>query len=410
MRDCFVILGSGRQGTATAYDLMRFAKPKRIILGDFCIEQAEKSAEKLRNLAEKEGLDYSCLQAMQLDAANKPQIHNRLQELKADSIISGVPYFFNLELSQIAIDIGADFFDYGGNTDIVKAQLALNEKACREGVCLIPDCGMAPGLANSLSAYAISLLDSCDTLLSYDCGLPQNPSPPWNYSLFFSIEGLTNEYAGKSNCLQDGKLHHTECFEEYEVLDFEEPAGRLEAFTTFGGAGTLPFTYEGKIRSLKNKTLRYPGHFAEWKVFKKAGLFELAAVEVDGTPVVPRHLLHAVMEPQIKAKPGEKDLVIIRILARGQKDGKPSEVQLDLVDYYDEEKGFSAMERSTGFHAGIMSGLAASGRIGNGAFTVESAIAPELFLKEFKKRGFSLKEKIRTHTAVRESPSLAALN
>ena len=43
---------------------------------------------------------------------------------------------------------------------------------------------------------------------------------------------------------------------------------------------------------------------------------------MDGISVIPRHLLHVVLEPQILARPGEQDLVIIRIIARGLKDGQ----------------------------------------------------------------------------------------
>ena len=51
-------------------------------------------------------------------------------------------------------------------------------------------------------------------------------------------------------------------------------------------------------------------------------LFIIEPVQVDGISVIPRHLLHVVLEPQILARPGEQDLVIIRIIARGLKDGQ----------------------------------------------------------------------------------------
>ena len=48
-------------------------------------------------------------------------------------------------------------------------------------------------------------LDDAKHLKVWDGGLPLNPAPPWNYSLFFNINGLTNEYDGEAYFLKDFK-------------------------------------------------------------------------------------------------------------------------------------------------------------------------------------------------------------
>ena len=78
----------------------------------------------------------------------------------------------------------------------------------------------------------------------------------------------------------------------------------------------------GSSRTLWNKTLRWPGHFAAWKAYMDAGLLETEPIDVGGVRVVPRDVLHAVLDPKLRAKPGEPDLVIVRVLARGRKDGR----------------------------------------------------------------------------------------
>ena len=97
-------------------------------------------------------------------------------------------------------------------------------------------------------------------------------------------------------------------------------------------------------------------------------LFIIEPVQVDGISVIPRHLLHAVLEPQILARPGEQDLVIIRIIARGLKDGQEQETVVDLFDFYDETTGFTSMERTTGWHAAIMAGFMAVDKLHQGEF------------------------------------------
>lgn len=144
-------------------------------------------------------------------------------------------------------------------------------------------------------------------------------------------------------------------------------------------------------RTLQNKTLRWPGHYAQWKAFNDAGLIGLDPVEVDGVPVVPRHVLHKLIEPQIVAQPGDQDLVVIRIIARGRKDGQEKACTIDLFDRYDETTGFTAMERTTGWHAAIMAGFIARGQTPRGGVPVELAVPGPLFVEEFRKRSFDLR-------------------
>jgi len=382
----YAVLGSGRQGTATAYDLALFGQSDLILMADLELAQAERSAARVNKL-----VNSQVCKPEQLNVKNPDAVVKLLTKHQIKALISGVPYFFNPSLSKAAIQAGSSMCDYGGNTEVVRQQLGMADQARAAGITIIPDCGMAPGMANSLCAHALSLLDEPRDLLIYDCGLPQKPKPPWNYVLTFSIEGLTNEYFGKTNVLRNGEHHQTNCFEEYEVLDFPEPIGQLEAFTTSGGVSTLPWTYYGKLRTVQNKTLRWPGHFVQWKAFQNAGLFELEPVEVDGQNVVPRHVLHALIDPQIRAKESDRDMVIIRIIARGLKEKKETEITLDLFDYFDEKTGFTAMERATGFHAGIMAALMAQGKTAAGALTVETSVHPSVFLEEFNKRGFKVK-------------------
>ena len=47
-----------------------------------------------------------------------------------------------------------------------------------------------------------------------------------------------------------------------ELFDVEG-IGELEAAVTSGGLSTMPWTFEGKINLLENKTLRYQGHWEQ---------------------------------------------------------------------------------------------------------------------------------------------------
>jgi lysine 6-dehydrogenase len=386
----YMVLGAGRQGVAAAYDLARFGDAERVTLADCDLERATAAATRVNRLIGRQVAD-----ATMMDVGDERAVAKGLRGYNV--ALSAVPYFYNLSLTRAAITEGVSFCDLGGNTEIVRQQHALDPEAQRAGVRVVPDCGMGPGMGNTLAVYAMGLLDQAEHVYLYDGGLPQHPRAPWNYVLSFSIEGLTNEYYGGITVLRDGKLAHLPCFMEPEVLDFP-PLGRLEAFVIAGGVSTAPWTFQGRLKTYQIKVLRYPGTFAQLKAFSDLGLFELQPIVVDGREVIPRHVFHELFEPQVRAEE-EDDICLVRVHAVGRKDGKPAGVVVDVVDYYDPTTDFSAMQRTTGWHASIVAIMMARGETPVGSIPLEIAVPGDLFVREARRRGFQISEKIYYGTA-----------
>jgi lysine 6-dehydrogenase len=381
----FVVLGSGRQTTASAYDLGKFGDAGKITLADADFGCAQAAADCVNRL-----LGRPVAQALALDVRDESAVHRALQG--HDVALSGVPYFYNLALTRIAISAGVSFCDLGGNTDIVRQQHALDADAKRAGVRIVPDCGMGPGMGNSLGVYAMSLLDQPEHVYLFDGGLPRNPVPPWNYQLSFSIEGLTNEYFGGITLLRDGQLVHVPCFTELEMVEVP-PIGKLEAFIVAGGVSTAPWTFRSKLKTYQLKILRYPGTFAQLKAFSDLGLYDLNPVEVDSKPIIPRHVFHALYEPKVSAAV-VNDICIIRAHAVGTKGGRKTNALVEVIDYYDPATGFSSMQRTTGWHLSIVASLMARGQTPIGSVPLELAVPGDAFVREARRRGFNITEHI----------------
>ena len=361
----YAVLGAGRQGTAAAYDMARFGDAAQVLLADFDQERAAEAARRVNELA---GRDVA--RATKLDVRDEAACVKALTGYQA--ALSAVPYTFNLALTRAAIQAGCSFCDLGGNTDIVLQQWALDAEAKKKGVCVVPDCGLAPGLANVLAAYVKARFDRTDSIRMRCGGLPQKPRPPLGYKLVFNIGGLTNEYFGRAHVLRGGRMQEVETFSELETLDFPEPVGRCEAFVTSGGTSTVPRSFAGEVQELDYKTVRYPGHFEKFKVLLDLGLLDLKPVEVDGMPVVPRKLFHRVAAPRIDF-PEDKDLVVLRVEGTGTKDGEAKTVRLDILDFHDDATGFTAMERTTGFPAAMVAEAMARGQVAHGVRALESS-------------------------------------
>ncbi len=373
----YTILGAGRQGLAAAYDLAKFGQAAHIILADANLETARNAAERLHQLLGRE-----IAEARRLDVRDAPALREALQP--ADAALSAVPYYFNLDITRAALETNTHLADLGGKTDIVRRQLALDAEARVADISLVPDCGMGPGLVSNLGAYAIDLLDAPREVIIYDAGLPQHPKPPWNYALTFHINGLTNEMDGQAVFIRDGKIAYVDTLTEPEMIEFP-PFGLLEADVTSGGTSTAPWTFLGRVERFENKVMRFPGHYEWLRAFKTLGLFREDPITVDGQEVIPRHVYHALLEPQI-TDPNVRDVGIMRAVGRGLKDGSETEVRIDLVDYYDEATGFTAMERLTGWHASIVMHMQAREALAPGAHPVETLPA-ETILREFARRG-----------------------
>jgi lysine 6-dehydrogenase len=193
--------------------------------------------------------------------------------------------------------------------------------------------------------------------------------------------------------LRDGKLQHVPCFTELENMMIA-PIGRLEAFFIAGGASTAPWSFKGKLQSYQLKVLRYPGTFAQLKAFSDLGLFEQKAVAVDGQQLIPRHVFHALFEPQVRMDDA-RDVCLIRVRALGHKNGERSEAVVQLMDYYDDATNFTAMQRTTGWHLSIVAAMMARGETPTGCLPLELAVPGTSFVREGRKRGFKIMEDYR---------------
>jgi lysine 6-dehydrogenase len=380
------VIGAGRQGVATAYDMLWRGGGASILLADIDAATARQAAARLNHLIGREAVMWA-----QVDASDVDALVAVLDGL--DVFLCSTPFEFIPIAMEAAIRARVSMVDFGGHTPTVLQQIERDLDAKAAGIAIVPDCGMGPGMNNTLGAYAVELLEAesltpRDVYL-WDGGIPQNPTPPWNYQCAFNINGLTNEYYGQVAYLRDGKITMVGALEEPEPILFEG-VGQLEAFTTTGGTSTAPYTFEGKLRTYQNKTCRWPGHYAQFKAFQELGLFELDPVDVNGKRIVPRDVFHTLLEPRITA-PVVRDVCVMRAKGIGV-DAMRQEraVIVDLVDYYDEETGFTAMERITGWHAGIMAEFIARGTVTPGVWPMEQAVPAGTFVEQVRGRGFDI--------------------
>jgi lysine 6-dehydrogenase len=372
----YLLLGAGLQGTAIAFDLLRHAPgTEKVVVVD-----ADQTS--LWDLAER--LQDGRLETVCADVRDQDVMAPLMAA--AEVVVSAVNYWLNATLAGCAVENGTHFIDLGGNNEIVAREFELNEQAVSQGVTIIPDCGLAPGLAGILGAWLVEGLARAESLKLRVGGLPTEPRPPLNYKTVFSVPGVINKYTESAVILREGRVKTVPALSELETLNFPLPFGELEAFQTSGGTSTLPRTLAGKVANLDYKTIRYQGHCAQIRLLVDLGLCDTVPRKFQDGKVAPRQLLTCLLEENLDLPGG--DVVLLLVEAEGWNDREqPVRKAVRIIDHHDQDHDISAMMRMTGFPAAIIAWMLAKGDIKTPGTQCQELVVPgDRMMEELRRR------------------------
>jgi lysine 6-dehydrogenase len=357
-----LVLGSGIVGRAAAWDLLRRGHEVTV---------ADVDASVARRLGEEFGVSWTAL-----DVTDRRAVDTALAGTEA--VISAVPYLFGVSLATAAVANGCHYFDFGGNPTVVKEQLELDADARTSNVAIVPDCGLAPGLANVMAAGLIEAHDvaTIDDVQIRVGVLPLHPTGTLQYQLAFYAGGLINEYAEPCEIIADGRAVTVEPLTRFEDLEWEG-IGLLEAFATAGGTSTMCQRYEGRVMNLEYKTIRYPGHGRVFAAMREIGLFETNPSDFGGTAIAPRTVLQDLLTDRLPQGGPDLTLVDVAVVAGGV---------TARQRIRDENDGsFSSLARTTAFPATALCDLIDRGAAGfRGAAAMHTAAPADLLLAELR--------------------------
>jgi lysine 6-dehydrogenase len=368
-----IVFGAGMMGSALAYDLAHSRNVESVVLADIDFERAASAA---KNINPK-------VTPLKIDLNNLDQIIESM--IDVDVAIGAVSYNYNYILTKIAIEVGIHFLDIGGNNDVVKQHLLLNKMAKEHDVCILPNCGLAPGLVNILAVSGAEEFDSVDSIRLRVGGLPQHPQPPLNYQIVFSVEGLINEYIEPTEVIRNGNLILVDSMNDVEEITFPEPYGALEAFNTSGGISTLCHYFQGKVKELDYKTIRYKGHCEKFKTLLDVGFASNDPFMIGNSVKTARELFTDLLQRKLDYK--DTDVILLKATLTGSIQGTKKILAYQLIDLYDSETKISAMMRTTSFPTSIIAQMLAKGEIkARGVMPPEYCVSGNRLIEELEKR------------------------
>jgi lysine 6-dehydrogenase len=376
-----LVLGGGAQGSACALDLARTPGVDGVVLADVDVSRPRAFLHPYLG---------SRVELRAVDAEDTAGVLALMSQ--ADGVACALPYYFNAEMSRLAIEAGVHICDLGGHTEIVDEQMKLADAAIAAGVSVVPDCGLAPGMVNVLAQGGIDAMHETRSVRMLVGGLPQDPVPPLNYQVVYSMEGVLDYYTTPVLVLEGGEVVEKDALSEVETVDFPAPVGTLEAFLTAGGISRMPYRYRGEIETMTYKTLRFSGHAYLMRSMRDLGLFDTEPIDVDGQPVSPRDVFIAAATPHL-VRPQGRDFVAMRVVVEGTRAGSPRTVTYEMLDLYDAELGVTAMMRTTGYSLAAIVRLQVAGEIRPGVHAPWESVPAEMYVRMLGERGVRIERR-----------------
>jgi len=349
-----LVLGAGMVGKAIAIDLSKKHYVTSVDINEEALYRLSKEQPQIKTIL--------------ADVANSAELTKLLKDF--DLIISAVPGFLGFAVLKTIINAGKDVVDI---SFMPEDALQLHDLAVQNNVTAITDCGVAPGIPNFIVGYhnETMKIDNFEYMVG---GLPKVRNFPFEYKAPFSPVDVLEEYTRPARYLENGHIIVKPPMSDPEYVNFKQ-VGDLEAFNT-DGLRSLLYTMSN-IQSMKEKTLRYPGHIHIIKALTASGFFSTDSIEIAGKSMRPFDFTSKILFKEWKLNPDEPEFTVMLIKITGEQDGVATEIMYELYDEFDVASQTSSMARTTGYTATATAQLFLSG-----GFTQKGLYPPELVGKD----------------------------
>jgi lysine 6-dehydrogenase len=344
----YLVMGAGKMGVVLAKDLIESDPVCLVTLADIDFERLGKAARFI-------GSDR--LLPLQRDIADEAQ---RMEIMEGkDVALCALLHAQSLISLDTAVRKGVHYIDLVGEAPLKRMEY--DSQAKEKDIVVISGLGVSPGITNVCVGRAVHLLDEAEQGIVGVGGVPVEPRPPLNYRIVYAVESLLGLYEREVLILKDGKIEKKDPLTGLEKIKFADPFSEMEWFYT-DGLNSMTYTLQGKIKDLAEKTIRHMGHVRGVETLKACGLFSREPVDVDGQRIAPRKVLEKVLDERMKLG-DERDATLLRIEVSGKKDGRSVMHVFEMVDYFDPERQYTSMGKTTSFPASIGAQMIMSGQI-----------------------------------------------
>lgn len=383
-----VLGGLGFQGKAAVIDLAKSDLVDEVI----CADTSFAAWEEITPF-----LDKGKVQKVKLDASSKAAIIS-LIERDVDAVVDLLPVSFMVNAFEAAIEAGVPLVSTNYGAPIRH----LDEAAKSAGITLMPECGLDPGIDLVICGHAVGQFDELNVLNSYCGGIPEKEAcnNPLNYKVSWNWDMVLRCQKRESVFIKNGY--------QITVSAADQHNNKMIHQISFSGLGELEAVPNGDavfysdlvgvtdtIQHAGRYALRWPGWCAFWAPLKKFGFLSNKPIDGFDDKMSPHQFLVKLMGPQLQYLDGEKDVVVMRNVFEGVKEGRKKSIVTNLIIKRDLETGLFAMGMGVGYPASIVAQMIANGQISaKGVLNPAVDVPYSPFMAELSKRGINIQEEV----------------
>lgn len=380
-----VLGGCGIQGRAALHDLSRNPNCSHITCADI-----------QPDLIHSFGfLDTAKIRPVGLDAGD-PNSLAAAMDGSFDVVLDFLPPQFVRRVAAAAIEHGLHLV----NTNYAYDVLDLDRAAREQGVSIVPECGLDPGIDLILYNYSLTFFDTVYKINSYCGGIPEPAAcdNPLKYKISWNFDAVLKSQVRDAALIVDSKVVHIAAKDQHDnpfIHQIEVPGlGALEAIPNGDAAryATL-LKLEKDLSETGRYSLRWPGWSSFWSPLKKLGF--LSDKPIPGLPgeVAPIEMVARLLAPQLQYNDDEKDLCVMVNIVEGLRNGEKQSLTTSLLIERDLVTGLMAMSLGVAYPACIAAEMIAGGEISKkGVLSPASDVPCDLFLERLSRRGINVVE------------------
>jgi saccharopine dehydrogenase-like NADP-dependent oxidoreductase len=437
-----LLLGAGRSSAALIRYLLHLAEKAntRVVIADISREQA----------TEKAGGHPAAI-PIGFDVTSEAQ--RRTMVSGSDLVLSLLPPHLHGLVAADCVALKKPFL----SASYISSEIqSLDEQARKNGVLLLNECGLDPGIDHMSAMEIIHRLqdERCEitSFRSYTGGLvaPESNDNPWGYKFSWNPRNVILAGQSTARYIRDGQykyIPYSRMFTDIETIHVEG-AG---SFDGYANRDSLAYRHHygiSDIPTMLRGTLRHPGYCRAWDVFVKLGLTDdtvklersedmtyaqvvasfipasargetllekvaaFCGLPPDGESMTrvawtgifddiktgvpdasPALILQKLLESKWKLNPGDRDMIVMQHQFEYTRSGHPEKLVSTLVVKGDDQQ-FTAMAKTVGWPLGICAKLMLQGKISLKG--VHLPVHREIYkpvLKELKSMGVEFNEK-----------------
>jgi saccharopine dehydrogenase-like NADP-dependent oxidoreductase len=385
-----LVFGLGLQGKAVVHDLEHSDAISEIVAADLAAEEAQAYVGRK---------GYRKVRVVQMNASDAAALEQLIHESRPRILVCMLPPDFQPRLARAAVDAGVPYVSSSYTGTLIE----LDSLAREQGVAVLPEMGMDPGIDLILGRLAVDELDVVHGMRSYGAGLPEPACAgdnPIHYKITWTFEGVLKAYMRPARFLKDGlevAIPGGQIFRRENGHTLEVPGvGVMEAYCNGDAIRYIDiFGLGPELKEMGRFAMRWPGHNSFWDVMAALGFLDEDPTRIGDCEISPRRFVAEHLTPRLQFRDIERDMVVIRVEAWGLKNQMPRRVTYELIDYRDLTTGLFAMNRTVGFTASIAAQLILTGRIQRkGVLTPVRDVPHHEVLRELEKRGMQVSRRV----------------